>query len=225
MNFTHLHVHSHYSILDGMSKVPALVDKCQRTGMHAMALTDHGNMYGIKEFLDYSKKVNGKAQKKVEECEEAIKKAKEQTEETKSLGKIDFAGKKLLLVEDNLVNMEIANMILTQQGFEVDKAENGQEAVDMLTAAEPGTYDAIMMDIQMPVMDGYEATKVIRGMDDPAKAQIPIIAMTANAFAEDVRAAEEAGMQAHIAKPVDVNSLINTLADILLAEEGGEYIK
>ena len=151
-----------------------------------------------------------------------LKKAKEQTEETKSLGKIDFAGKKLLLVEDNLVNMEIANMILTQQGFEVDKAENGQEAVDMLTAGEPGTYDAIMMDIQMPVMDGYEATKVIRGMDDPAKAQIPIIAMTANAFAEDVRAAEEAGMQAHIAKPVDVNSLINTLADILSAEEGGE---
>ena len=83
MNFTHLHVHSHYSILDGMSKVPALVDKCQRTGMHAMALTDHGNMYGIKEFLDYSKKVNGKAQKKVEECEEAIKKAKEQIDHLK----------------------------------------------------------------------------------------------------------------------------------------------
>lgn len=75
MSFTHLHVHSHYSILDGMSKIPALVDKCQRTGMNAMALTDHGNMYGIKEFLDYSKKVNGKAKKKVKECEEAIGKA------------------------------------------------------------------------------------------------------------------------------------------------------
>ena len=77
MKFTHLHVHSHYSILDGMSKVPDLIDKCMRTGMRAMALTDHGNMFGIKEFLDYSAKVNGAPKKKLNECKENIKKAQE----------------------------------------------------------------------------------------------------------------------------------------------------
>jgi CheY-like chemotaxis protein len=126
-----------------------------------------------------------------------------------------FAGKRALLVEDNLINMEIADMILTQPGFTVDKAENGQIAVDMIRGAEAGTYDLVPMDIQMPVMDGYEATRTIRAMEDGRKAAIPIVAMTANAFKEDEAAAMEAGMQAHIAKPIDVDSMMKTLGRVL----------
>ena len=132
---------------------------------------------------------------------------------------IDFSKKRLLLVEDNLVNMEIAQMILSQAGFTVETAENGRAAVEMVAASAPGYYDAILMDIQMPVMDGYEATREIRSLPDPALARIPILAMTANAFREDVQAAMDAGMQAHIAKPVDVGVLMKTLTDVLAAAE------
>lgn len=130
-------------------------------------------------------------------------------------GENDFTGKRLLLAEDNQINLEIAVMILTQAGFTVETAENGQIAVDMVAEAEPGYYDAVLMDIQMPVMDGYEATRRIRAMADPKKAEIPIVAMTANAFKEDVEAAAAAGMQAHIAKPVDINNLMKTLAGVI----------
>ena len=128
---------------------------------------------------------------------------------------MDFSGKRLLLVEDNQINMEIAQMILTQMGFDVETAENGKIAVDMVTSAARGHYDAIMMDIQMPVMDGYTATKIIRNLEDETLAQTPVIAMTANAFAEDIRSSEEAGMQGHIAKPIDVNIMKKTLAEVL----------
>ena len=132
---------------------------------------------------------------------------------------IDFSGKRLLLVEDNMVNMEIAKMILTQAGFEVDTAENGQLAVDIISGSEPGYYNAILMDIQMPVMDGYEATRTIRRLENKDLAEIPIMAMTANAFSEDVEAAKNAGMQAHIAKPIDIAVLMKTLTDVLIADE------
>jgi signal transduction histidine kinase/CheY-like chemotaxis protein len=135
---------------------------------------------------------------------------------------IDFSQKKLLLVEDNLVNMEIARMVLQQKGFTVDTAENGQEAVDKVTSSEPGTYDAILMDIQMPVMDGYTAAKAIRALDDKRLADIPILAMTANAFHEDVQAALDAGMQAHIAKPIDINVLMDELKAALNATKRPE---
>ena len=128
---------------------------------------------------------------------------------------VDFSGKRVLLVEDNFINMEISNEILSQLGFTVEKAENGQIAVDMVSASAPGYYDAILMDIQMPVMDGYTAARAIRALDNEALADIPILAMTANAFAEDVQAAKEAGMQAHIAKPVDVNMLVSELGRVL----------
>ncbi|MBQ6374551.1 MAG: amino acid permease [Clostridia bacterium] len=133
---------------------------------------------------------------------------------------IDFSGRRLLLVEDNMINMEIANMILTQAGFVVETAENGRIALDMVSASEPGYYSAILMDIQMPVMDGYEATRAIRALKDRALADIPILAMTANAFKEDERAAMDAGMQAHIAKPIDVGQLIQTLTAVLMQAEG-----
>lgn len=128
---------------------------------------------------------------------------------------VDFSTKRLLLVEDNQINMEIANMILTQAGFAVETAENGKVAVEKVEASEPGYYDAVLMDIQMPVMDGYEATRKIRSLDNEVLAGIPVIAMTANAFKEDIEAAAEAGMQGHIAKPVDVGLLMKTLASVL----------
>lgn len=132
---------------------------------------------------------------------------------------IDFTGKRLLLVEDNMINMEIANMILEQMGFEVETAENGQLAVEKVTSSEPGTYDLILMDVQMPVMDGYTATAEIRSLDDRILAGIPIIAMTANAFEEDIRAAQEAGMNGHIAKPIDIQVMKKTIADVLSGQQ------
>lgn len=128
---------------------------------------------------------------------------------------IDFTKIRLLLVEDNEINLEIANMILTGSGFMVETAENGQVAIDKLLAADAGYYDAVLMDIQMPVMDGYTATRNIRGFEDKKKAEIPIIAMTANAFKEDEEAALAAGMSAHVTKPIDVAVLLKTLSSVL----------
>ena len=127
----------------------------------------------------------------------------------------DFSSVHLLLVEDNLINREIATAILTDTGFTLETAVNGQEAVDMVAASQPGYYDLILMDVQMPVMGGYEATRMIRALDDPLLADIPIVAMTANAFTEDIRAAEEAGMNGHIAKPIDIPKMIRTIVDVL----------
>ena len=126
-----------------------------------------------------------------------------------------FAGHRILLTEDNELNAEIAMEILSEAGFEVEHAENGKISVEMLQKADPGYYDLILMDVQMPVMNGYEATREIRKLSDPAKATISIIAMTANAFEEDKRTAKEAGMDAHLAKPIDVQALFTTLADFI----------
>jgi len=128
----------------------------------------------------------------------------------------DFSGRRLLLVEDNAVNLEIAQMILERMGLQVETAENGRIAVEKVSASSPGYYDAVLMDIQMPVMDGYAATREIRSLKNPELAAIPILAMTANAFPEDIKAAEAAGMQAHIAKPIDINVLKQKLGAVLL---------
>lgn len=127
----------------------------------------------------------------------------------------DFSGKKLLVVEDNELNQEIAVEILHGLGFETDIAEDGAAAVEKIRTAADGEYDLILMDIQMPRMDGYEATRRIHALEDPKKAAIPIIAMTANAFEEDKRAAYNAGMNGHIAKPIDLSKLKKTLYDAL----------
>ena len=129
-------------------------------------------------------------------------------------GSMDCSKLRLLLVEDNEINREIATFLLREQGFRLDTAVNGREAVDMVAAA-PGAYDAVLMDVQMPVMNGYDATHAIRALDDPAAAGVPIIAMTANAFQEDVRDALEAGMDAHIAKPFDFERIMETLSGVL----------
>ena len=136
-------------------------------------------------------------------------------EHSKEQSDVHFTGRRLLLVEDNAINMEIALMILQQAGFDVETAENGKVAVDMVSASQPGYYEAILMDIQMPVMDGYEASRAIRSLTDPVLSAVPIVAMTANAFKEDEDAARDAGMQAHIAKPIDVDILLGTLSEIL----------
>ena len=138
--------------------------------------------------------------------------------DTETEDETDFAGKRVLLAEDNEINMEIACMILSQAGFTVEQAENGKAALDMVSASQPGYYDAILMDIQMPVMDGYEATRAIRALDNPALAEIPILAMTANAFKEDEQAAAEAGMQGHIAKPIDIGKMMETIRKVLRHE-------
>ena len=127
----------------------------------------------------------------------------------------DLKGKKLLLVEDNELNREIALEILKEAGFVVDTAEDGAVAVRKIKQAAPGQYDLILMDIQMPNLDGYEATRQIRALPDAEKANIPIFAMTANAFEEDRQNALAAGMNGHIAKPLDVPHLLCVLADAL----------
>ena len=127
----------------------------------------------------------------------------------------DFSSLRLLLVEDNEINREIATLILSEMGFALDTAENGKIAVEKVARSVPAPYDAVLMDIQMPEMDGYEATAAIRALDDPTLAQVPIIAMTANAFAEDIKRAEQAGMNGHIAKPIDVSTMLPTLEDVL----------
>lgn len=122
---------------------------------------------------------------------------------------------RILLAEDNDLNQEIAEAILTEAGFGVEIAGNGQIAVDMLAQAEPGYYQLVLMDVQMPEMNGYEATKAIREMKDSTKSSIPIIAMTANAFEEDKQQALKCGMNGHIAKPIDVKTLFDTLDKII----------
>ena len=124
-------------------------------------------------------------------------------------------GRRLLLVEDNPLNREIAEEMLMEDGFQVESAENGRKALQMITGADPWYYSAVLMDIQMPVMDGYEATKRIRTLPDRSRAQIPIIAMTANAFKEDRSRAAESGMDAYISKPVDVLTLRYVLRRVL----------
>ena len=127
---------------------------------------------------------------------------------------MDFIGKKLLLADDLDVNREIAKMLLMGAGFEVDTATNGKEAVDMVAASKPGEYSAVLMDIQMPVMNGYEATKAIRELPSEL-ARIPILAMTASAFSEDVAKAKSEGMDGHIAKPIDIPQMMKTLAEVV----------
>ena len=128
---------------------------------------------------------------------------------------IDFSAIKLLLVEDNEINREIAEILLEEAGFQLDSAENGKIAVEKIAASRPGDYQLVLMDIQMPVMNGYEATKRIRALPNPDLASIPIVAMTANAFSEDIQAAKDAGMNSHIAKPIDVPKMMATLEEIL----------
>ena len=130
-----------------------------------------------------------------------------------------FAGKRILLAEDNSMNREIASAILEEAGLIVDTVENGAIAVLNISDHPPRYYDAVLMDIQMPVMDGYTAARKIRELPNPFQANIPIIAVSANAFDEDRKASYEAGMNGHLAKPIIVSELMETLGKILFGEE------
>ena len=126
-----------------------------------------------------------------------------------------FEGKRILLAEDNELNREIAMAILSEYGFLIDTAENGVEALEKIAASQTGDYDLVLMDIQMPLMDGCEATRRIRQLDNPTQASIPIVAMTANAFDEDRKAAAESGMNGFVSKPIDVQEVLRMLGSIL----------
>lgn len=148
-------------------------------------------------------------------CRIASKDETQAKRETNPSDQKCLCGTRILLTEDNDLNAEIATELLQEEGCTVDRAKDGVECVDMLEKAANGTYQLILMDIQMPVMNGYDAAKKIRRMDDPQKAGIPIIAMTANAFSEDKQAALDAGMNDHIAKPINMNVLVPTIQKYL----------
>ena len=148
-------------------------------------------------------------------CRIASQEETQAKRDTTSSDKKSLSGTKILLAEDNDLNAEIAVELLQEEGCTVDRAKDGVECVDLLEKAANGTYQLILMDIQMPVMNGYDAAKKIRRMEDPQKADIPIIAMTANAFSEDKQAALDAGMNDHVAKPINMNILVPTIQKYL----------
>ena len=148
-------------------------------------------------------------------CRIASKEETQAKRDTTPSNEKSLRGVKILLTEDNDLNAEIATELLQEEGCTVDRAKDGVECVDMLEKAANGTYRLILMDIQMPVMNGYDAAKKIRRMDDSPKADIPIIAMTANAFSEDKQAALDAGMNDHVAKPINMNVLVPTIRKYL----------
>ena len=133
------------------------------------------------------------------------------------LSNVDYSGKRILLVEDNELNREIAVEIIGSTGITIDTAINGLDAVHKVAQSEEGFYQIILMDIQMPIMDGYEATRQIRSLQRRDIAHMPIIAMTANAFSEDVTNAIKAGMNYHLAKPIDIGALMGILSKYLQA--------
>lgn len=135
--------------------------------------------------------------------------------------KYDFTGRRVLLVEDNMFNQEVAQEFLSMAHVEIDTAENGQIAVQKFIDSPAGYYDAILMDIQMPVMNGYEATKEIRSSSHPDAASVPIIAMTANAFTEDVSLSLSAGMNAHLSKPLDMLGIYKLLEQTFKGKKEG----
>ena len=137
---------------------------------------------------------------------------------TSSKKQVNLEGKKLLVAEDNDLNWEIAELLLEDAGLEVERAENGEICIDMLRKAKPGTYDAILMDLRMPVMGGIEATTAIRNSDIPDK-DLPIIAMTADAFSDDIKKCLDCGMNAHIAKPIDIDTVKSTLLKFLVDKD------
>ena len=158
-----------------------------------------------------------KVNSQVVECETKVFK---KTDQMKMLSEREnsenlFKGKKILLTEDNELNREIAVELLKEEGFILDTAEDGTIAVEKMRTAKPGQYDLILMDIQMPIMDGYEATRQIRKLENPETANIPIVAITANAFEEDRQKALEAGMNEHVSKPIDLARLLEAVKKVL----------
>ena len=144
---------------------------------------------------------------------------KEEQEKLSEKVHYDFTGKCILLAEDNIINTEVAVMLLENKGFAVDTVENGLKALEVFSKSEEGQYDAILMDIRMPLMDGLTAANNIRHLSNKDAEKIPIIAMTANAFEDDIEKSKMAGMNAHLAKPIDPERLYQTLYDFIFEKE------
>lgn len=144
-----------------------------------------------------------------------IEKAKEETINEEKTSAISFKGMRLLLVDDNEINREIASLILADQGFEIEEAENGEEAFNKVKNNPVGYYQIVLMDVMMPIMNGYDASRNIRSLEGEYYQNLPIIALSANAFNEDIEDSKQAGMNAHLSKPIDVQKLISTLTDLL----------
>ena len=142
-----------------------------------------------------------------------------QRDEDAAFTPVSIRGVNVLLAEDNEINMEIAEFMLANEGAAIRKAVNGQQAVEMFSASEPGEIDVILMDVMMPVMDGLEATRRIRGLNRPDARTVPIFAMTANAFADDVERSRSAGMNEHLTKPIDAAVLTRTIARYVRGRE------
>ena len=176
----------------GLAIVKQLIDKMEGT-IQVESKVDEGSRFTVKLPFRIA-------------SEEEVKK----TEEPEDVGNIQ--GKSILLVEDNELNMDISETVLTDAGANVTKAVNGELAVETFQTSEPGDFDIILMDVMMPVMNGYEATRCIRSLDRTDAQEIPIIALTANAFAEDVEKAKEAGMNDHLAKPLDIQRMLTLIA-------------
>ena len=174
-------------------------------------IEDEAREAGITDFISKPMFLSDLHNKLMDICGEIA----EDSTPTKEIQETNFIGKRLLLVEDNELNREIAIEILEEAGLIVETAEDGSIAVDRIKKGKPGYFDAILMDIQMPIMNGYEAAKAIRTLENKELAKIPIIAMTANAFEEDKQAAIDAGMNAHVGKPIDIPVLFDTLQKIL----------
>ena len=144
---------------------------------------------------------------------------KEAEKEEPEEEEFDLSGKRVLLAEDNAINTEVAQLLLKSKGADVDVAENGLRALEKLAKSEEGYYAAILMDIRMPIMDGLTASRSIRNLSNKDAANIPIIAMTANAFDDDVNKSKAAGMNAHLAKPIDPKRLFRTLVELIRSHE------
>jgi CheY-like chemotaxis protein len=149
------------------------------------------------------------------ELADASEFAQDEAAEAGSIDEVDFTGKRVLLVEDNEINLEIASIMLEELGFEYETAINGKEALDAIAASEPGDFDIVVTDIQMPVMDGYEEAKAIRKLSNPKLAQIPIVACSANVFSEDIQAAMDVGMNGYLSKPLEMDQIIEVLGPLL----------
>ncbi|MBQ6622543.1 MAG: response regulator [Mogibacterium sp.] len=174
-----------------------------------------GTTFTVTVTLDEAPEAGGPCEPHEDTQLEAFRHTHRKGQEGSSGGKADLNGRRVLLAEDMEINAEIMTMILSARGIETDHAGNGRIAVERFAASEPGFYDAILMDMRMPEMDGLEATRAIRAMDRPDAAQVPIIALTANAFDEDVQRSMQAGLNAHLSKPVEADRLYETLEDLI----------
>jgi CheY-like chemotaxis protein/anti-sigma regulatory factor (Ser/Thr protein kinase) len=197
----------------GMAITKQFVDKMGGT-ITVESEQGKGSRFTVELTFDIDQEAAAQAAAKAEAAAKAAAEAAQADED------VSLEGMKVLLVEDNELNMEIAQELLEDEGMNVTTAENGQIAVDNFSQAPAGTYDVILMDIMMPVLDGHGATRAIRALPRDDAKTIPIIAMTANAYAEDVKAALDCGMNAHVAKPIDVDRLFSLLQQYRSAPAG-----